>query len=329
MQVINARNVNDAFSVGISLIDTITPAGPEPSRNGDVYRAPWPVATVYRQPMERVLWNPVRDANPFFHLFESMWMLAGREDVGWLAQFNKNMVSFSDDGKTFNGAYGFRWRWYFGFDQITSAIHKLSLNINDRRVVLGMWNPHNDLESKSKDVPCNLSVKFTGRVVGGEKVIDMVVFNRSNDIIWGAYGANVVHMSILQEYVCASVGAKVGTYTQVSADWHAYLSTYEPLLAGGVDRVHDHHTYGSAATVTPLFQDDPRSVYDDIEFFINEPQVKRFRNRAFAEVLVPMRDAWFLHKAGKTDEALRRLDDCPDGSDWVVAAHRWLVRRLK
>ena len=29
----------------------------------------------------------------------------------------------------------------------------------------------------------------------------MTVCNRSNDMLWGAYGANVVHMSMLQEFV--------------------------------------------------------------------------------------------------------------------------------
>jgi hypothetical protein len=40
-----------------------------------------PVVTCYSAPTQRVLFSPMRDANPFFHLMEALWMLAGRDDV--------------------------------------------------------------------------------------------------------------------------------------------------------------------------------------------------------------------------------------------------------
>jgi hypothetical protein len=84
---VTVRNVNEALGQGISWL-----AGPmgveEPSRNGPVRVSPYPVVTTYANPAERVLFSPMRDANPFFHLFEALWMLAGRNDLPWLVQFN-------------------------------------------------------------------------------------------------------------------------------------------------------------------------------------------------------------------------------------------------
>jgi len=87
-----------------------------PSRVGEVYEFPEAVATDYWKPWERVLFDPARNANPFFHIFESMWMLAGRNDVDWVAKFNPRMREFSDDGKIQHGAYGYRWRYAFDLD---------------------------------------------------------------------------------------------------------------------------------------------------------------------------------------------------------------------
>ena len=48
-----------------------------------------------------------------------------------------------------------------------------------------------------EEIPCNTAIYFKVR----EGKLNMTVSNRSNDVIWGTFGANVVHMSILQEYV--------------------------------------------------------------------------------------------------------------------------------
>ena len=111
MKTIHARNVNEALVLGIQALAESGKA--YPSRNGDMIEYPGPVTTTYLRPTERVLFEPLRDANPFLHFFESLWMLAGRDDVAYLTQFVKRFKEFSDDGKTFNGAYGHRWRSWF------------------------------------------------------------------------------------------------------------------------------------------------------------------------------------------------------------------------
>ena len=85
MEVIHARNVNDAWPQAIHLV---ADAGVmQETRAGSAMVVPHPVATVYAKPAERVLFDPVRDANPIFHHFEALWMLAGRDDADWLDRF--------------------------------------------------------------------------------------------------------------------------------------------------------------------------------------------------------------------------------------------------
>ncbi len=83
MNVISVRNVHEALPEALRFLRQT--GVPRDSRNGAVLQAPCPVTTVYRRPDERVLFWPERDANPFFHFMESLWMLAGRNDVAWPA----------------------------------------------------------------------------------------------------------------------------------------------------------------------------------------------------------------------------------------------------
>lgn len=202
------------------------------SRNGAVLRFPTPVTTVWSQPANRIMWSANRDCNPMFHYAEAFWMLAGRNDVATVAKLSPNMLNYSDNQETLWGAYGFRWREHFGIDQISLIIDELKSNPTSRRCVLQMWDGQyfvgtSDLQnsdlivatSGGKDVPCNTSIYFDPQ----DGVLNMTVCNRSNDMVFGAYGANVVHMSILHEYVAAQIGMQLGTYYQISNNLHLYL----------------------------------------------------------------------------------------------------------
>lgn len=156
MEILKVRNVQHALPEGIRLLEYF--GNWQDSRNGRVVSMPCPVTTVYSKPTERVLFWDLRNANPFFHLMESFWMLGGREDVEWLVKYNKRMAEYSDDGEIFYGAYGFRWRKHFsGEDQLQKLITLLRNNSNTRRAVLSIWDAKCDLqtsESGFKDLPC-------------------------------------------------------------------------------------------------------------------------------------------------------------------------------
>jgi len=335
VEVICVDNVHQALPEGCRLLET---KGVEVStRNGKAWALTAPLATTYRQPCQRVLFWKERNANPFFHLMECLWMLAGRNDVAWISEYSSNIQNYSDDGFTFNGAYGYRWRKQFGFDQFSLIVAALKENAQDRRQVLQMWSPA-DLQNQdlTKDVPCNTSAYF--QVVEGS--LDMLVSNRSNDLIWGAYGANAVHFSFLQEVVASFAGFPVGKYTQVSMNTHVYerhfplarsLASYAPDVLGG-QRHADSDYYASKHSKVlayPVVQ-DPRYWMEDLCRFTDEV-TRGYQNSFFPEVAIPMRDAWRVWKRQKAStsrvsNACQIIEDCCKASDWKKAALDWIRR---
>lgn len=63
-----------------------------------------------------------------------------------------------------------------------------------------------------------------------ENKLNLSVYNRSNDILWGMLGANYVHFTILQEFVANSLAVEVGTFSQLTTNAHAYLNNFTPAL---------------------------------------------------------------------------------------------------
>lgn len=329
---IAARNINYAFRQGISLMKK--EGVDRESRAGSVLEVPTPVITTYARPQERVLFSPERDCNPFFHLFEALWMLAGRGDVKFLTTFNKRMAEYSDDGITQHGAYGFRWREWFGHDQLDILIRDLRGNHETRRGVLVMWDPEYDQVGTKlsggaggKDVPCNTHVYF--KVRDGRLL--MTVCNRSNDMLWGAYGANVVHMSMLQEYVANKVGVEVGMYTQMSDSFHVYTEgpggkTWEAVKGLSERSVQPCPYVERTVAPYPLGAEFPAWDDDLLTFFDrfdggHNPVVGKFKTIWWNYVVTPLWRAWASRKASDAEKCA--------ATDWRHAAVEWLWRRTK
>jgi len=328
MIVIEARNVNDAFyqSLQMAEINTIR----RKSRNGDVLQFKAPVTIEYKYPVERVLFDQKRDANPFFHFAESLWMLAGRNDVELPAFFVKTMGQFSDDGVIFNGAYGYRWRHHFQYDQLRTIIAALRDNPDCRRQVLSMWDPYRDLGLVSKDLPCNLSITFQ-QIAG---YLNMVVFNRSNDLIWGALGANVVHFSMLHEFVARATGLQIGTYHQVSSNMHIYLEHHAKLLPSNyIDmQPNDRYVGGNFVLGFPMmYNDNYERWLQECELFLTEGIVMGMKDPFWRKVAQPIFESYRIWRNGNTlsryDEIAPIIQQC-SASDWKVACIDWLNRRM-
>jgi len=324
---IKARNVNHAFSEVFWLLNAYrgtNAIAPEATRNGPAYVFPEPVMTTYTNPIERVLFHQGRDANPIFHLMESIWMLAGRQDVEFLQQFNSKIGQFSDDQRIFNAAYGYRWRHHFGHDQLLEVIEMLRTDPNSRQAVIQIWD-HFDLLKPTKDKACNTQVIFDTR---GNR-LNMTVFNRSNDIWWGAYGANAVHFSILQEFVAIATGFKTGVYRQVSNNFHLYTELYNateyidfpPNMTN-----YDHYSNGNVKPV-PLFSGDYRVFLAECEQFCADPFSLRnvYRNEFFPLIAHPMAMVSYdrRNKLGDGRQYINKIL----ASDWRVATFDWINRR--
>lgn len=323
---IKARNVNQALPKAVRLLGM--EGRRRTSRAGPVLVHPEVVMTRYEFPDERVVFWKQRDANPFFHLFEGVWMLAGRNDVKSLVKFNARMGEFSDDGVTFHGAYGKRWYDHFGVDQLQLILVALAARPDDRRQVLQIWDPRQDLGRSGKDVPCNQSVHFTRDERGA---LDIAVFCRSNDAVWGTYGSDAVDFSMLQELAARSMGWPVGAYTQVSSNWHGYLTTLEPLypLAAVLEKFDDPYERREVEPF-PLLQTDRPTWTRDANMFMEEGVgAMGYQDPFFRRVAVPLLAAWETFKTdGKArhQEAIDRARDC-QASDWRKAAVEWLQRR--
>lgn len=351
MKVIDVYNVDQALSTGLTAI--VAEGATCGSRNGPVIRFKTPVTSVYHRPLDRVSFNLVRDANPFLHLMESLWMLAGRNDVEFAAYYAKQMLQYTDDEKTLNGAYGYRWRYHFGYDQLEECIAELQKTEGgSRRVVVQMWDGHADLlNQKSKDLPCNTAVMFDAQL----GALNATVTNRSNDMIWGAYGANAVQFSMLLEYMANRIGIPVGTYYQVSNNLHVYTEfEISKRFLDWTDETENGELYVKAAA----FPTDTADVYGqglvqamplgafskqwDIElqhlitnYRTVEPGL--YEQAFFFKVAAPLAKAYNLHKSGSTVEAaeylsgVQHLQFISKGytpNDWLAAGVQWLERRL-
>jgi thymidylate synthase len=287
--------------------------------------------TEYLKPDERVLFSEVRDANPYFHFFESLWILAGRQDVEFLAQFLPRMADFSDDGTTFHAAYGYRLRKHFGYDQLLEAVKILRKDHDTRQVVLQIWDAKVDMTTKTKDRPCNDFVFLKIR----EDRLHITVGCRSNDLVWGAYGANAVQFSVLQEFLAASIGVGIGTYTQISDSFHVYTANdaYQRLLKR--PQCSDLYSKMSAMRPYPLMDkmfSNPKTWLDQLEVAIEDPihvaDNKDEYDSFFVDVMLPMWESWVAHKNKDDGEAIRILDQNCAAYDWSTAAQQWLKRRI-
>jgi hypothetical protein len=354
MLVIEVDNVNKALAYGLEHL--FHHGIEEPSRNGPVIVAPGPVCTVYRKPWQRVLFSPLRDANPFFHLMESLWMIEGRNDVAFVAQFAKQMAEYSDDGKTIRGAYGHRWRKWFGYDQLKIVANELIVDENSRRCVLNMWDAgyyaypvsaevklgrdqlkqfdsedqpldrNGDFLAKTKDKPCNTHIYVDRR----NNKLNITVCCRSNDIWWGAYGANAVHFSVLQEFLAGWIGIEVGEYRQLSNNFHIYTKMVPraKFLEYGQDAERsDFYNRGSGMPrypMVPMHEDDFHQWITDLPKFF-DGDFAEIKSEFFRDVAIPMQRAWYTRKNKHGDGTVfvNQIQDLA----WREACIAWIERR--
>jgi thymidylate synthase len=309
----------------------------EESRAGDVLVAPHPIITVTAKPEERVLFSKVRDANPFFHLAEAIWMLAGRSDAKFLTSFVKDFDQYAERDGEIHDAYGKRWRTGFGFDQLESVIDKLITNPYDRQAVITMWDPrpgyNNDLTGRWKSRPCNTNIYLRMH----EDLLDLTVVCRSNDMIWGAHGSNAVHFSILQEYLAARIDAGIGKMYQLSNNAHMYLNILADMnkRIGPIKSLFnelDDDRYSLGVSNTPMFT-DPDYIDNDIETFMNnywhgELHQKNYTNIWFYDVLSLSFLSHMQFKAKRYDIALGLANEIA-AEDWKTAMIEWIERRAK
>lgn len=182
------------------------------------------------QPWQREILTPRRNVNIAAQIAETMWVLAGRNDVEWLSHYLPRAAEFSDDGQVWRGGYGPRLRgWSLGdaahgtaeknysVDQVRHVVDLLTRDRTSRRAVISIYDPRVDT-ADGKDIPCNDFLSFISR--GG--ALHLSVFVRSNDVIWGWSGINAFEWSALQEIVAGLLGLQVGRLVFNTTSLHIY-----------------------------------------------------------------------------------------------------------
>lgn len=335
-RVLSVRNVNHALPEALDML--LTYGQRVESRGMATIELPGPLMTVYHQPRERFLFDPKRDANPFFHIIDALWLLSGSNKTALPCKFLESLRRFSDDGDTFHGAYGYRLRRRFGCDQIARTVGLLRGKPDTRQAVMSIWDPAIDLGAATKDMPCNDMLMFSIR----NDKLNMTVCNRSNDAILGAYGANAVQFSVLQEVMAALIGVEVGKYVQSSNSMHvyednAYWRGYRDadLATRCTYESDDPYTVDDAPSMV-TGRDDAFALLGDAETLahmaeVGEPFVDmnaRFSSYFFRSSVVPMLKSHMLYRTGNLQSAITMAWNIT-AWDLRTACLQWLTRRLE
>lgn len=173
-------------------------------------------------PRERWVISRQPAINPAFAIAEVLWIIAGRNDSRFINYWNPDLPRFAGTGSTYHGAYGYRLRRQFGFDQIQSAFTALEANPDSRQVVLQIWDPRSDFPASdgspaAEDIPCNVCSLL--KVRAGR--LEWMQVMRSNDMLLGT-PYNFVQFTTLQEVMAGWLRVEVGEYAHFSDSLHVY-----------------------------------------------------------------------------------------------------------
>lgn len=246
------------------MLDKLYKEGDELSPRGKLIKELRPVSIEYTNPYNRTTFLATRRINPFFQLAESFQIISGINDAKWLSMFNANMINFSDDGKTYNAFYGERLRHWGNnspkgvlsekaLDQLYDVYKRILEDKDTRQAMAAIGNPTFDNYEylnveKGKDIACNLYITFKVR----NNKLHMVVFNRSNDLHWGAMGANIVQFSTIQETMCSWLrnsgkeefnNLELGSYHQIADSLHIYMDSYGADISEKVLKYYENNPY--------------------------------------------------------------------------------------
>lgn len=217
------------------------------------YEIPEPVVVKIEDPTARQILIPERKWNRVLPYAESLWMILGSNDLDDLpGHFVKSVYNFSDDGHTWRGGYGPRIRRYTGIsnqyyrslnnrkissqedqakdsfvnvDQLRYVIETLRNEPTSRQALITIHDPAKDslLGLKTRDIPCTRSLHFM--IVDGK--LNLYVWMRSNDFIWGAQAVNIPNFTLMQQYVAKILNVPMGSYFHVVDNFHFYESSRE------------------------------------------------------------------------------------------------------
>jgi hypothetical protein len=309
-----------------------------PSRSGDRLVYPGTVITWYCHDVSRVSLHPARDANPFFDFMEIVHTIAGASDNQFMGKFEERFDDEVESDLPEFLCYGHRWISHFGMRQIKEACRDF--------VSKSAYRPAShpgsiDFLNDALNVSCDLSLTF--QKDAKKNRLDLVTFSRSSEIVGGAHGANLVHMSALHELVSMYAGLERGIYQQIVANYYVATNTMK--------KIPDKMFEITASMESPpdsiaLFDKGAADVFEECADFVRICENCEYGPDVFpiytqpllSKIAVPMMKAWRLFNESRHAwgcfnedghrEAIHWAGAIGDVA-WSMACRSWLWRHKK
>jgi thymidylate synthase len=264
--MINTFTYKTASHALPQLMETVLSGQEIGSRVGKTREILFPHITL-TEPWRREILHPDRRASLTAQIAETMWLLAGRDDVAWLQNYLPRAADYSDDGTVWRGAYGRRLRSWDRrdhgdvLDQLSWVVDHLTADPASRRAVLTIWDPDRDTTA-GKDIPCNNWLHFLVR--GGK--LHLHVSIRSNDLMWGWSGINAFEWSAVQEIVAGMIGMKVGSLEFSTSSLHLYDRHWERAHRIATNRVKPE----VFPVASPRFDASGLDRFEDLDYLLRD-----------------------------------------------------------
>lgn len=209
---------------------------------------PEPFMFKITNPTSRIVTLPERKWNPILPFAESLWLASGKNDLEFIGHYLKNMKSFSDDGEFLRGGYGPRLRKFNGINDDYKIrnpfiIDIVNLNRSEvdqfsfickcfekdkftRQAIINIGDPPKDCFDNvgnlkiTKDFPCTRLLHFQKHPL--ENKLNLTVYMRSNDLLWGASAVNIFNFTFMLEYFSQILGLEIGEYYHIANNFHYY-----------------------------------------------------------------------------------------------------------
>jgi len=227
------------------------------TRNQTCYELPGPFIFKIKNPTARYITIAERKWSPILPFAESLWLASGQNDLEFIVHYLKRMQDFSDDGSFLRGAYGPRLRKYNGIfddyrvdgsqnvkldfsnfsavDQFQFIISCFKKDLYTRQAIITIGDPPKDCFDLNgdikitKDFPCTQLLQFQKQPDCPK--LNLTVYMRSNDIMWGASAVNIFNFTLMLEYFAQMLSLQVGDYYHIANNFHYYEKHRNNLIS--------------------------------------------------------------------------------------------------
>lgn len=234
------------------------------TRGHTCWELPAPFMFKITNPTARWITIPQRKWNIALPYAESLWLASGRNDLSLIGHYLKNMKNFSDDGLYLRGGYGPRLRSFnsssedYKNDKPFDANSKKNVDQfdfiekcfkrdhNTRQAIINIGDPQKDCFNsemqikETKDSPCTRILHFMKHPT--QNRLNLTVYMRSNDILWGASAVNIFNFTMMQEYFAKMLNMEIGDYYHVANSFHYYDDYKEKI--NDIASVSNYHDKG-------------------------------------------------------------------------------------